>query len=78
VQLKSVGVDLDVVTLSDPDAAIAAVRSGTIEVSFRAVTLPARQLPGGVAITQTRQPASCARPPKVSASDAAGAAQVIE
>ncbi len=39
---------LDVVTLFDADAAIAAVRSGTIDASFRAVTLPARQLPDGI------------------------------
>lgn len=35
-------------TLFDADAAIAAVRSGTIDASFRAVTLPARQLPDGI------------------------------
>jgi DNA-binding transcriptional LysR family regulator len=40
--------ELDVVTLFDADAAIAAVRSGTIDASFRAVTLPARQLPDGI------------------------------
>ncbi|MFD0163711.1 LysR family transcriptional regulator [Streptomyces decoyicus] len=39
---------LDVVTLFDADAAIAAVRSGTIDASFRAVTLPARRLPDGI------------------------------
>ena len=39
---------LDVVTLFDAEAAIAAVRSGTIDASFRALTLPARQLPEGV------------------------------
>ncbi|MGW2021789.1 LysR family transcriptional regulator [Streptomyces decoyicus] len=39
---------LDVVTLFDADAAIAAVRSGTIDASFRAVTRPARQLPDGI------------------------------
>ncbi|MGY4988785.1 LysR family transcriptional regulator [Streptomyces nigrescens] len=43
------GIALDVVTtLFDADAALAAVRSGTIDASFRAVTLPARQLPDGV------------------------------
>jgi DNA-binding transcriptional LysR family regulator len=36
---------LDVVTLFDAEAAISAVRSGTIDASFRALTLPARQLP---------------------------------
>jgi DNA-binding transcriptional LysR family regulator len=40
--------ELDVVTLFDADAAIAAVRSGTIDASFRAVTLPARRLPDGI------------------------------
>ncbi len=39
---------LDVVTLFDADAAIAAVRAGTIDASFRAVTLPARQLPASI------------------------------
>ncbi|KOG51249.1 LysR family transcriptional regulator [Streptomyces griseoflavus] len=39
---------LDVVTLFDADAALAAVRSGTIDASFRAVTAPARQLPDGI------------------------------
>ncbi|OKI02122.1 LysR family transcriptional regulator [Streptomyces sp. CB02923] len=41
-------VELDVVTLFDADAAVAAVRSGTVDASFRAVTVPARQLPDGV------------------------------
>lgn len=40
--------ELDVVTLFDADAAISAVRSGTIDASFRAVTVPAQQLPDGV------------------------------
>ncbi|MCX4909737.1 LysR family transcriptional regulator [Streptomyces sp. NBC_00878] len=39
------GTELDVVTLFDADAAVAAVRSGTIDASFRAVTMPARRLP---------------------------------
>jgi len=40
---------LEVVTrLLDADEAIAAVASGAIDVSFRAVIRPARQLPGGV------------------------------
>jgi DNA-binding transcriptional LysR family regulator len=39
---------LDVVTLFDAEAAISAVRSGTIDASFRALTLPARQLPEGL------------------------------
>ncbi|MWK37988.1 LysR family transcriptional regulator [Actinomadura sp. J1-007] len=43
------GAELDVVThLHDADAAIEAVRSGEIDASFRAVTAPARRLPGGV------------------------------
>ncbi|MEV0276646.1 LysR family transcriptional regulator [Streptomyces sp. NPDC050610] len=42
------GTELDAVTLFDADAAIAAVRSGAIDASFRAVTVPARQLPDGV------------------------------
>lgn len=40
--------ELDVVALFDADAAIAAVRAGTIDASFRAVTMPARQLPDGI------------------------------
>ncbi|ANS63003.1 LysR family transcriptional regulator [Streptomyces lincolnensis] len=43
------GIELDVVTLFDADAALAAVRSGTIDASFRAVTVPARELPDGIA-----------------------------
>ncbi|MGY5130485.1 LysR family transcriptional regulator [Streptomyces nigrescens] len=47
------GTALDVVTtLFDADAALAAVRSGTIDASFRAVTLPARQLPDGVEVAR--------------------------
>jgi DNA-binding transcriptional LysR family regulator len=43
-------VELDVVTLagSGAEAAIAAVLSGTIDATFRAVTVPAWQLPGGI------------------------------
>lgn len=40
--------ELDVVTLFDADAAVAAVLSGTIDASFRAVTMPGRQLPDGI------------------------------
>ncbi len=40
---------LDVVTLFDAGAAIAAVQAGTIDASFRAVTVAAGQLPGGIA-----------------------------
>ncbi|MFJ6080390.1 LysR family transcriptional regulator [Streptomyces sp. NPDC092369] len=39
---------LDVVTLFDAEAAIAAVRSGTVDASFRALTRPARHLPDGL------------------------------
>ncbi|MFF3975914.1 LysR family transcriptional regulator [Streptomyces sp. NPDC001828] len=42
------GTELDVVTLFDAEAAFAAVRSGTIDASFRAVTLPERDLPDGI------------------------------
>ncbi|MEU9115771.1 LysR family transcriptional regulator [Streptomyces sp. NPDC048483] len=40
--------ELDVVTLFDADAAVDAIRSGTIDASFRAVTMPGRQLPDDV------------------------------
>jgi DNA-binding transcriptional LysR family regulator len=40
--------ELDIVTLFDAAAAIAAVRDGTIDASFRALTFPARELPGGI------------------------------
>jgi DNA-binding transcriptional LysR family regulator len=40
--------ELDVVTLFDVGAAIAAVRDGTIDASFRALVTPAAGLPGGV------------------------------
>jgi DNA-binding transcriptional LysR family regulator len=43
------GTELDVVTLFDAAAALDAIRSGTIDASFRAVTTGARQLPGGIA-----------------------------
>ncbi|MDT0468181.1 LysR family transcriptional regulator [Streptomyces gibsoniae] len=42
-------VEIDVVTLVDADAAVDAIRSGTIDASFRAVTMPGRRLPDGVA-----------------------------
>ncbi|MGW1835526.1 LysR family transcriptional regulator [Streptomyces sp. NPDC002067] len=42
---------LDVVTLFDSDAAIAAVQAGTIDATFRAVTMPGRRLPHGVEAT---------------------------
>ncbi|HWN35493.1 MAG TPA: LysR substrate-binding domain-containing protein, partial [Pseudonocardia sp.] len=41
------GTELDVVTLFDADTAIAAVRAGTIDASFRAVTVPEGRLPLG-------------------------------
>lgn len=41
-------VELDVVTLFDADAAVDAIRSGTIDASFRAVTMPGRQLPDDI------------------------------
>jgi DNA-binding transcriptional LysR family regulator len=44
-------VELDVVTLFDADEAIAAVHSGTIDATFRAVTMPGRQLPDGIEAT---------------------------
>jgi DNA-binding transcriptional LysR family regulator len=44
--------ELDVVTLLDARTAIAAVRTGTIDATFRAVTLPARQLPDGIEATR--------------------------
>jgi DNA-binding transcriptional LysR family regulator len=43
------GTALDVVTLfADANAAIAAVRSGTIDATFRALTEPPRRLPDGI------------------------------
>ncbi|MHB9857226.1 LysR family transcriptional regulator [Streptomyces sp. YIM S03343] len=41
-------VELDVVTLDDAEAALAALGSGTIDASFRAVTRPAHRLPDGI------------------------------
>lgn len=41
-------IELDVVTLFDSDAAITAVRDGTIDATFRAVSMPGRQLPQSV------------------------------
>ncbi|MFK8912638.1 LysR family transcriptional regulator [Streptomyces sp. YS-3] len=40
--------ELDVVTLFDADAAVDAIRSGTIDASFRAVTMPGRRLPDDI------------------------------
>jgi DNA-binding transcriptional LysR family regulator len=42
------GTELDIVTLFDAGAAIAAVRDGTIDASFRALTIPATELPDGL------------------------------
>ncbi|MFJ5718568.1 LysR family transcriptional regulator [Streptomyces sp. NPDC093149] len=39
------GIDLDVVMLFDIETAVAAIRSGAIDASFRAVTAPGRPLP---------------------------------
>lgn len=46
------GIDLDVVTLPDAnvEAAIEAVHAGEIDASFRAVPLPARELPDGILV----------------------------
>ncbi|KPI20334.1 transcriptional regulator, LysR family [Actinobacteria bacterium OK074] len=41
--------ELDVVTLVDADSAVDAIRSGTIDASFRAVTMPGRRLPDDIA-----------------------------
>ncbi|MFD9248247.1 LysR substrate-binding domain-containing protein, partial [Streptomyces sp. NPDC059556] len=42
------GVELDVVTLFDVDAAVAALGAGTIDASVRAVTMPGRRLPENI------------------------------
>ncbi|MEI5103767.1 LysR family transcriptional regulator [Streptomyces sp. PmtG] len=42
------GIELDVVTLYDGDEAIAAVESGTIDATFRAVTRPGGRLPDAI------------------------------
>ncbi|HEY8987217.1 MAG TPA: LysR family transcriptional regulator [Streptomyces sp.] len=42
-------IDLDVLTLFDIDTAVAAIRSGEIDASFRAVAAPGRPLPEDVA-----------------------------
>lgn len=41
-------IELDVVTLFDVETAVAAVRSGAIDASFRAVAAPGRPLPEGI------------------------------
>jgi len=42
------GTELDVVTLADASAAIAAIDAGTIDASIRAVSVPQRRLPAGI------------------------------
>ncbi|MGP3988441.1 LysR family transcriptional regulator [Streptomyces sp. 3N207] len=44
-------IELDVVALFDIDEAVAAVESGTIDATFRAVTMPGRRLPDSVRAT---------------------------
>lgn len=41
-------IELDVVTLFDAEAAVAALRAGTVDASFRAVTMPGSRLPEGI------------------------------
>jgi DNA-binding transcriptional LysR family regulator len=43
------GIELDVVTLADASAAIAAIDAGTIDASLRALSVPPRRLPPGIA-----------------------------
>ncbi|MGY0065046.1 LysR family transcriptional regulator [Streptomyces sp. LZ34] len=45
-------VELDVMTLFDADAAIDAIRSGTIDASFHAVTTPGRLLPDDIGVAR--------------------------
>lgn len=45
------GTELDVVTLHDVEAAVTALRSGTIDASFRAVAMPGRPLPDDIRAT---------------------------
>ncbi|MCM2389695.1 LysR family transcriptional regulator [Streptomyces albipurpureus] len=45
------GIGLDVLALYGADTALAAVHNGTIDATFRAVTMPGRQLPDGLAAT---------------------------
>ncbi|MFE9611691.1 LysR family transcriptional regulator [Streptomyces sp. NPDC006012] len=42
------GIALDVMTLSDVDTAVAALRSGAIDAAFRAVAMPGRPLPDDI------------------------------
>lgn len=43
------GTELDVVTLADANAAIAAIDAGTVDASLRALSVPPRRLPPGIA-----------------------------
>ncbi|MEO3808332.1 LysR family transcriptional regulator [Sphaerisporangium sp. B11E5] len=45
-------IDLDVVMLLDIETAVAAIRSGAIDASFRAVTMPGRPLPEDIKSTR--------------------------
>jgi DNA-binding transcriptional LysR family regulator len=47
------GTELDVVTLADANAAIAAIDAGTIDAAIRAVSLPQRRLPAGIRHTHS-------------------------
>ncbi|MEW2433457.1 LysR family transcriptional regulator [Streptomyces caniferus] len=42
--------ELDVVTLFDAEAAVDAIRSGTVDASFRAVAMPGRELPDDIGV----------------------------
>src|SRR3954465_4981079 len=64
--------ELDVVTLFDVGAAIAAVRDGTIDASFRALTIPAAGPPdGGEAARVRDEPVQLLTGPKHAFADAA-------
>lgn len=45
-------IELDVVTLFDADAALSAIRSGTIDASFRAITTAAQQVADGISVAR--------------------------
>lgn len=45
-------IELDVVTLFDAEAAVDAIRSGTVDASFRAVTMAGRRLPDDIEVTR--------------------------
>jgi DNA-binding transcriptional LysR family regulator len=64
--------ELDVVTLFDAGTAIAAVRDGTIDASFRALTIPAAELPDGVEAARVLdEPVQLLTGPKHAFADAA-------